>query len=437
MKCWNDRIAFFQNKLSSLAENVEETLFEETMHESLSDEEQQQLSSVVEESIASNNKEMCHIPPMLVKPAVSVPLPRPALRFVRDITYPDGIIIAPGTVFSKIWRVRNDGQEDWPEGVCLCNAGGDILSDPEAQDPLPALPAGEEVDVSVQLRAPECCGRFISYFKAQTSEGDKFGQRLWCNVVVSDEGDDWNMVSGTTDNDLMMAASAADAMLEAELAEIALTEMTEEKDTDVILEEACREFAEERKESGQKHSVSSSYTSTVPLAACTIPSSLSELYRDYDALQSKATGVAAPPGDGSMLELLRNMSGGNSVMFDATSSLAAAAPASHATSSASTFTSTPTSTPYEENSNFFPEDDLSYGAVIWSKELQLLSEMGFVDHATIIPLLEQFCPPPMGSSSWSSSPSSYSSTGGEFSTGRNQAEGLQAVVANLLQSIAK
>jgi hypothetical protein len=172
-------------------------------------------------------------------------------------------------------------------------------------------------------------------------------------VVVSDEGDDWNMVSGTTDNDLMMAASAADAMLEAELAEIALTEMTEEKDTDVILEEACREFAEERKESGQKHSVSSSYTSTVPLAACTIPSSLSELYRDYDALQSKATGVAAPPGDGSMLELLRNMSGGNSVMFDATSSLAAAAPASHATSSASTFTSTPTSTPYEENSNFF------------------------------------------------------------------------------------
>jgi hypothetical protein len=133
------------------------------------------------------------------------------------------------------------------------------------------------------------------------------------------------------------------------------------------------------------------------------------------------------------------MSGGNSVMFDATSSLAAAAPASHATSSASasTSTSTSTSTPYEENSNFFSEDVLSYGAVIWSKELQLLSEMGFVDHATIIPLLEQFCPPPMGSSSWSSSPSSYSSTGGEFSTGRNQAEGLQAVVANLLQSIAK
>ena len=73
-------------------------------------------------------------------------------------------------------------------------------------------------------------------------------------MVVSDEGDDWNMVSGTTDNDLMMAASAADAMLEAELAEIALTEMTEEKDTDVILEEACKEFCEEMKESGQKHS---------------------------------------------------------------------------------------------------------------------------------------------------------------------------------------
>jgi hypothetical protein len=74
---------------------------------------------------------------------------------------------------------------------------------------------------------------------AALCEGDKFGQGLWCNVVVSDEGDDWNMVSGTTDNDLMMAASATDAMLEAELAEIALTEMTEEKDTDVILEEAC------------------------------------------------------------------------------------------------------------------------------------------------------------------------------------------------------
>jgi hypothetical protein len=36
---------------------------------------------------------------------------------------------------------------------------------------LDILAAGEETNVSVQLRAPECAGRFVSYFRVETAEG--------------------------------------------------------------------------------------------------------------------------------------------------------------------------------------------------------------------------------------------------------------------------
>merc|ERR1712070_987173 len=146
------------------------------------------------DSIASNNKTVCHIP--TAPPAVPA-LPKPALRFVRDITYPDGIIIAPGTEFNKIWRIRNDGNVDWPAGVMLCNAGGDILSDPETRLELPILKAGEETNISVQLRAPECSGRFVSYFSAKTAEGQGFGQRLWSSVVVSEDAIQYSILERT------------------------------------------------------------------------------------------------------------------------------------------------------------------------------------------------------------------------------------------------
>lgn len=40
-------------------------------------------------------------------------------RYVKDITYPDGSEVAPGSEFIKTWRVANTGVWTWNEKVCV------------------------------------------------------------------------------------------------------------------------------------------------------------------------------------------------------------------------------------------------------------------------------------------------------------------------------
>jgi next-to-BRCA1 protein 1 len=113
-------------------------------------------------------------------------------RFVKDITMPDGSEIAPCSTFFKTWKVRNDGEYDWPEGCVLVSAGGDCMIDPklgqdfEIRQEVPATPAGGEVELKVELCAPSATGRHVSYFRLQNPEGSFFGQRLWADIRVNE-----------------------------------------------------------------------------------------------------------------------------------------------------------------------------------------------------------------------------------------------------------
>ena len=44
---------------------------------------------------------------------------KPMCRFVKDVTFPDGTQVQPGSVFLKTWRIRNDGAYTWPDQVAL------------------------------------------------------------------------------------------------------------------------------------------------------------------------------------------------------------------------------------------------------------------------------------------------------------------------------
>ena len=128
---------------------------------------------------------------------------KPKARFVHDVTFPDGTTVPPGTVYLKIWKVRNDGTTSWPDGSVIVPAGGDLFTTADFSDLLPAAAAGEEVDVSVQLTAPMHTGRHVAYFRLQTKEGTNFGHRLWSDIRVSTEDDidatsptGWQVLSG-------------------------------------------------------------------------------------------------------------------------------------------------------------------------------------------------------------------------------------------------
>lgn len=84
---------------------------------------------------------------------------KPALRFVRHVTCPDGTLVPPSVPFCKTWRVRNDGKIAWPEGSVLVHSSGDQLTYEESAA-LETLPGpGEEVDITINLK----CKFYISF----------------------------------------------------------------------------------------------------------------------------------------------------------------------------------------------------------------------------------------------------------------------------------
>jgi next-to-BRCA1 protein 1 len=108
------------------------------------------------------------------------------------VTIFDGTEFAPGTDFTKIWRLRNSGSCAWPKSTQLVHVGGDALGAVLAVDlilPEEGLAPDGEAEVSVDLVAPEKPGRYVSHWRLVSPTGQKFGHRVWVliQVVPSDE----------------------------------------------------------------------------------------------------------------------------------------------------------------------------------------------------------------------------------------------------------
>jgi len=104
-------------------------------------------------------------------------------RFVEDVTVPDGTITPPGLKFVKIWKLRNEGTLQWPENTRLLFVGGDKLSPFESVG-VPAVPAGQEVDIAVDMVTPTQPGRYVSYWRLAMPDGSRFGQRVWVDLLI-------------------------------------------------------------------------------------------------------------------------------------------------------------------------------------------------------------------------------------------------------------
>ncbi|CAM6049485.1 unnamed protein product [Sphagnum compactum] len=108
-------------------------------------------------------------------------------RFVQDVTIFDGTELAPGTQFTKIWRLRNSGSLAWPQHTQLVHVGGDEMGPIYAATlelPEHGLAPDDEVEVSVDLVAPERPGRYVSHWRLVAPAGPKFGHRVWVLIQV-------------------------------------------------------------------------------------------------------------------------------------------------------------------------------------------------------------------------------------------------------------
>jgi len=128
------------------------------------------------------------VPPVT---ATNTPIPCNRASFVKDVTYADNAVVLPGTVFTKTWRLKNNGSCTWTSGYVLLFDSGDQMGAPTTGTVTAGTVApGATVDISVDLTAPASPGTYQGKFKLRSPDNIVFGINadgqgpFWVKIVV-------------------------------------------------------------------------------------------------------------------------------------------------------------------------------------------------------------------------------------------------------------
>jgi hypothetical protein len=108
--------------------------------------------------------------------------------FVADVTIPDGKVIAPGAAFTKTWKLQNGGTTTWTTSYSLAFASGEQMGDTTSV-PLPqSIPPGAQIDISVDMVAPDDPGSYQGYWKMKNASGQFFNDPVYVLITVGSPG---------------------------------------------------------------------------------------------------------------------------------------------------------------------------------------------------------------------------------------------------------
>jgi hypothetical protein len=111
-------------------------------------------------------------------------------EFVRDVTIPDGTRIDPGNTFSKTWRLRNTGTCTWTTEYSIVFVSGSTMQSAKVVSLPGQVPAGSEVDLTLQMQAPTVNGDYAGFWKLRSGNGSLFGigdnanSPFWVRITV-------------------------------------------------------------------------------------------------------------------------------------------------------------------------------------------------------------------------------------------------------------
>ncbi len=101
-----------------------------------------------------------------------------------DISVPDNTIMMPGQEFIKIWKVKNVGTCAWGAGYALAFAGTGVKMDGQFISFTEVVQPGQEVEVSVQFKAPSQAGNYVSTWIMQNPRGFTFPEAIYVKITV-------------------------------------------------------------------------------------------------------------------------------------------------------------------------------------------------------------------------------------------------------------
>jgi len=140
--------------------------------------------------------EEVYLPPTLASspisittPAQNIPIatsPAPCtnnLRFLQDITIPDGTVVFSGNRLDKRWLVENSGTCNWDREYKLKLIAGPDMGVGTDQSLYPAR-SGAQVTIQIIYKAPDEPGIYRSAWQAHGPDDQPFGDPIFIEVVV-------------------------------------------------------------------------------------------------------------------------------------------------------------------------------------------------------------------------------------------------------------
>ena len=117
--------------------------------------------------------------------------------FVKDVTIPDGTVLAPGAAFTKIWKLQNAGTSTWITSYSLAYVSGEQMGTITSVPLDQSVPPGQQIDVSVNLVAPVNPGTYQGYWKMKNTSGQFFNDAVYVLIAVGNSGVTPTATAGT------------------------------------------------------------------------------------------------------------------------------------------------------------------------------------------------------------------------------------------------
>jgi hypothetical protein len=93
--------------------------------------------------------------------------------YISDVTITDGTLVAPNQEFIKTWRVSNTGTCAWTTSFNIVFSSGEKMGG-GSTSLTKAVAPGEQIDVSVKLKAPSTTGSFTGVWILADGSGQTF-----------------------------------------------------------------------------------------------------------------------------------------------------------------------------------------------------------------------------------------------------------------------
>jgi hypothetical protein len=119
----------------------------------------------------------------LPSPPTATPKPCNRVEFVSE-TIPDNTVMDLNESFTKSWRFKNTGTCTWNTNYKLVFSDGSKMSGSSPKKFTQNVAPGEQVDITINLKAPGSAGTYKGVWKIQDDEGDYFVNNIWVQIKV-------------------------------------------------------------------------------------------------------------------------------------------------------------------------------------------------------------------------------------------------------------